>query len=471
MGLFLFDGSPFLPNIRRKRFIYKLKAYTLAVTDHIDFTTRAKQGSAPESGWGHWRRLITMNRRVVITGTGVIHALGKDTDSFWKAIQEGKNGISAITKFDCTNIDTKVASEVKDFDPTLYMEKKEAKRMDPFVQFAMAAASLAIQQAGIDVKQEDPFRVGVLIGSGIGGIQTLEDQKQTLMERGPNRVSPFFIPMMIANMASGQVAIRYGFCGYNECVTTACATANHAIGDAFHIIRSGTADVMVSGGAESTITELAMAGFCSAKAMTTNPDPETACRPFDKDRDGFIMGEGAGIVVLEELQHALDRGANILAEIIGYGCTCDAYHITAPHPEGLGGIKAMQFALQDAGLKPEDVDYINAHGTSTPLNDQGETTVIKKVFGDHAYKLAVSSTKSMTGHLLGAAGGIEAIISIMALKDGFLPPTIHLETPGEGCDLDYVPNQGRKADLRIALSNALGFGGHNAVLAFRKYEP
>lgn len=412
-----------------------------------------------------------MNRRVVITGTGVIHALGKDAASFWKAIQEGRNGISAITKFDCSNIETKVASEVIGFDPTAYMEKKEAKRMDPFVQYAMAAAHMAISEAGIDAGNEDPFRVGVLIGSGIGGIQTLEEQKETLMQKGPNRVSPFFIPMMIANMASGQVAIRYGFSGYNECVTTACATSNHAIGDAFHVIRSGVADVMISGGAEATITELAMAGFCSAKAMTVNPDPETACRPFDKNRDGFIMGEGAGIMVLEELEHALKRGANILAEIVGYGCTCDAFHITAPHPEGLGGIKAMQLCLQDAGLKPENVDYINAHGTSTPLNDSGETTVIKRVFGEHAYKLAVSSTKSMTGHLLGAAGGIEAIITIMALKDGFLPPTIHLETPDEACDLDYVANHGRKADLRIALSNALGFGGHNAVLAFKKYEP
>lgn len=412
-----------------------------------------------------------MNRRVVITGTGVIHALGKDTATFWKAIQEGKNGISNITKFDCSNIETKVASEVLGFDPTNYIEKKEAKRMDPFVQYAMAAAHQAISEAGIVAEKEDPFRVGVMIGSGIGGIQTLEEQKEILMQKGPGRISPFFIPMMITNMASGQVAIRYGFSGFNECVMTACATSNSAIGDAFHVIRNGLADVMISGGAEATITELAMAGFCAVKAMTVNPDPETACRPFDKNRDGFVMGEGAGIMVLEELEHALKRSANILAEIVGYGCTCDAYHITAPHPEGLGGIKAMQLALQDGGLKPGDVDYINAHGTSTPLNDPGETAVIKKVFGEHAYKLAVSSTKSMTGHLMGAAGGIEAIITVMALKDGFLPPTIHLETPDEACDLDYVPNHGRKADLRVALSNALGFGGHNAVLAFKKYEP
>jgi 3-oxoacyl-[acyl-carrier-protein] synthase II len=416
------------------------------------------------------RSSMKINRRVVITGIGVIHALGKDTATFWKAIQDGKNGISRITKFDCSNIDTKVASEITDFDPTLYIDKKEAKRMDPFVHYALAAANEAIQQAGIDVANEDPFRIGVLIGSGIGGIQTLEDQKEKLMQRGPSRVSPFFIPMMIANMASGQVAIRYGFCGYNECVTTACATSNHCIGDAFHVIRNGMADVMVTGGAEATITELAMAGFCSAKAMTFDPNPETACRPFDKNRSGFVMGEGAGILVLEELEHALNRGAKILAEIVGYGSTCDAYHVTAPHPEGLGGIKAMELALQDAGIRPEEVDYINAHGTSTPLNDPAETMVIKKVFGEHAYRLAVSSTKSMTGHLLGAAGGVEAIITVMALKDGFIPPTINLTTPDEECDLDYVPNNGRKKNIRFALSNALGFGGHNAVVAFKRYE-
>ncbi len=411
-----------------------------------------------------------MKRRVVITGTGVIHALGKDTPTFWNAIKEGKNGISRVTKFDSSRIETKVASEINGFDYTLYMDRKDAKRMDLFTQYAMAASFLAVQEANIDIKKEDPFRLGVLIGSGIGGIKTLEDQKQILMEKGPSRVSPVFIPMMIANMASGQVAIRFGFCGYNECVTTACATANHAIGDAFHVIRTGLADVMISGGAEAPITELAFAGFCSSKAMSTIEDPEIACRPFDKDRDGFIMGEGAGILVIEELEHAKNRGANIIAEIVGYGSTCDAYHITAPHPEGLGGIKAMQFALQDAGIKPEDVDYVNAHGTSTPLNDPAETMVIKKVYGEHAYKLAISSTKSMTGHLLGAAGGIEAIITAMALKEGFLPPTIHLENPDEGCDLDYVPNKGKKKNIQYALSNALGFGGHNAVLAFKKYE-
>lgn len=411
-----------------------------------------------------------MTRRVVITGTGVIHALGKDSATFWNAIKEGKNGISKVTKLDCSMLETKVASEITDFDPTLYMDKKEAKRMDLFTQYAMAATSLAIKEAGLDVSKEDPFRIGVLIGSGIGGIQTLEDQKQILIEKGPTRVSPFFVPMMIANMASGQVAIKFGFCGYNECVTTACATANNAIGDAFHVIRNGLADVMITGGAEAALTLLSFAGFTSAKAMATDPNPETACRPFDKDRSGFVMGEGAGILVIEELEHAKKRGANIIAEIVGYGCTCDAYHITAPHPEGIGGVKAMEFALQDAGIRPEDIDYINAHGTSTPLNDPAETSVIKKVFGDHAYKLAVSSTKSMTGHLLGAAGGIEAVISAMALKEGFLPPTINLDTPDEECDLDYVPNKGRKKDIVYALSNALGFGGHNAVIVLKKYE-
>lgn len=411
-----------------------------------------------------------MSRRVVITGTGVVHALGQCTDDFWQAIKDGRNGITRITRFDSSRIDTKVASEITNLDPTLYVDKKEAKRLDLFTLYAIAASHMAVKESGINIANEDPFRVGVLIGTGIGGILTLEEQKEILLQKGPQRVSPFFIPMMISNMASGYVAIRFGFQGYNECVTTACATANHAIGDAFHVIRSGIADVMVSGGAEAAFSELAFAGFCSAKAMTTESDPEKACRPFDKNRSGFVMGEGAGILVLEELEHALKRGANIIAEIVGYGCTCDAYHITAPHPEGLAGIKAMQFALQDAGIKPEEVGYINAHGTSTPLNDSIETMVIKKVFGEHAYKLAVSSTKSMTGHLMGAAGGIEAIITALALKDGYLPPTIHLETPDEECDLDYVPNLGRKADIKYALSNALGFGGHNAVIVLRKYE-
>lgn len=411
-----------------------------------------------------------MKKRVVITGAGVVHPLGFGVEKFWDSIKEGKCGISNVTKFDTTNFDTKVGAEIKDFEPTDYIDKKEAKRMDTFTQYAMAASKMAIISSGIKFEQENPFRAGVIVGSGIGGIETLEDQHSTLLNKGPGRVSPFFIPMMIANMASGRIAIEYGLQGFNECVITACATSNNALGDAFKVIQRGDADIMVTGGAEAAITPLSYAGFCSNKAMTTNPDPLTACRPFDAERDGFIMGEGSGILILEELEHAVNRGASIIAEIVGYGCTCDAHHITAPHPEGIGGINCMKMAIADAGIKPEEVGYINAHGTSTPLNDPGETSVIKKVFGDHAYKLAVSSTKSMTGHILGAAGAVEAIISAMALKEGFLPPTINYKTPDPACDLDYVPNKGRKTDIRYALSNALGFGGHNAAIILKKYE-
>lgn len=411
-----------------------------------------------------------MKRRVVITGAGVVHSLGFGVDNFWKSIKEGKSGISTLTKFDASNIEAKVAAEIKDFEPTVYIDKKEAKRMDLFTQYAMAAAKMAVEDSGIKFENEDPFRVGVLVGSGIGGIETLEDQHEILMTKGPGRVSPFFITSMIANMASGRIAIEYGCKGFNECVITACATGNNAIGDAFKVIQRGDADVMFSGGAEASITPLAFAGFCANKALSTNPDPATACRPFDADRDGFIMGEGSGILILEELEHAIKRGANILAEVVGYGCTCDAHHITAPDPEGTGGINCMNFAIRDAGIAPEDVGYVNAHGTSTPLNDPGETAVIKKVFGEHAYKLSVSSTKSMTGHLLGAAGAVEAIITAKALKEGFLPPTINLNNPDPQCDLDYVPNKGKEADIKYALSNALGFGGHNASIVLKKYE-
>lgn len=410
-----------------------------------------------------------MKKRVVITGMGVVSSLGIGVEKFWDSIKEGKSGISLVSKFDTTDFPTKVAAEIKEFEPTDFIDKKEAKRMDRFTQYAMAAARMAIEKSGINFDNEDRFRVGVIVGSGIGGIETLEDQHQTLINKGPGRVSPFFIPMMIANMASGRIAIEYGLQGFNECVITACATSNNAIGDAFKVIQRGDADVIISGGAEASITPLSFAGFCSAKAMTTTNDPSIACRPFDAERDGFVMGEGSGILVLEELEHAIKRGANIIAEIVGYGCTCDAYHITQPHPEGLGGVKCMKMALDDAGISPEVVGYINAHGTSTPLNDPLETTVIKTVFGEHARKLAISSTKSMTGHLLGAAGSIEAIITAMALNEGFLPPTINYKTPDPECDLDYVPNAGRKADIKYALSNALGFGGHNAVLALKKY--
>lgn len=411
-----------------------------------------------------------MKKRVVITGMGVIHSLGLGLDSFWKAICEGRNGISLVTKFDTSAYDAKVAAEIKNFEPTDYIDKKEVKRMDVFTQYALAAAKLAIEMSGLDMEKEDSFRAGCIVGSGIGGIQTLEDQHQILATKGPGRVSPFFITSMIANMAAGRIAIEYNLQGFNECVVTACASGNNAIGDAFKVIQRGDADIIVTGGAESAITPLSFAGFCSNKALSTNPDPTTACRPFDKDRDGFIMGEGSAILVLEEYEHAKNRGAVILGEIAGYGCTCDAHHITAPSPDGIGGIRSMQNAIRDAGIRPEDISYVNAHGTSTPLNDVGETKVIKNVFGDHAYKLAVSSTKSMTGHLLGAAGAIEAVITAMALKDGILPPTINHINPDPECDLDYVPNKSRPADIKYALSNALGFGGHNAALVLKKFS-
>jgi len=410
-----------------------------------------------------------MKKRVVITGLGVVHSLGLGLDDFWSAICEGRNGVSLVTKFDTTDFDAKVAAEIKNFEPTDFIDKKEAKRMDVYTQYAMAAAKMAFEMSGIDMEKEDSFRAGAIVASGIGGIQTLEDQHQTLMTKGPGRVSPFFITSMIANMAAARIAIEYNLQGFNECVVTACASGNNAIGDAFKVIQRGDADIMVTGGAEAAITPLSFAGFCSNKALSTNPDPASACRPFDKDRDGFVMGEGAAILILEEYEHAKKRGAKIFAEIAGYGCTCDAYHITAPSPDGACGAKSMMLAIEDAGISPEDIEYINAHGTSTPINDPGETKVIKSVFGDHAYKLAVSSTKSMTGHLLGAAGAIEALITAMALKDGILPPTINLANADPECDLDYVPNKSRKADIKYALSNALGFGGHNAALVLKKY--
>ncbi|HOA55607.1 MAG: beta-ketoacyl-ACP synthase II [Acetivibrionales bacterium] len=411
-----------------------------------------------------------MKKRVVITGMGVVHSLGSGLDRFWDSIRNGKNGISLVTKFDTSDYEAKVAAEIKDFEPTDFIDKKEAKRMDSFTQYAMAAAKMAFEMSGLDMEKEDCFRAGAIVASGIGGIRTLEEQQVVLMTKGARRISPFFITSMIANMAAARIAIEYNLKGFNECVVTACASGNNAIGDAFKVIQRGDADIMVTGGAESAITPLSFAGFCSNKALSTNPDPSSACRPFDRDRDGFIMGEGAGILILEEYEHAVKRGAEILGEVVGYGCTCDAYHITAPSPDGEGGIKSMQFAISDAGIKPEDIDYINAHGTSTPINDPCETKVIKNVFGDHAYKLAVSSTKSMTGHLLGAAGAIEAIITTMALREGIIPPTINLVNPDPECDLDYVPNKAREADIKYALSNALGFGGHNAAVVFKKFS-
>jgi len=411
-----------------------------------------------------------MKRRVVITGMGVVSSLGIGVENFWSSIKEGKNGISSVTKIDVSNMNCKVAAEIKEFDVSQFIDKKEAKRMDKYSQYAMSAAKMAVESSGLDLEKIDRYRFGVIVGSGIGGIETFEDQHSVYLEKGPGRVSPFFIPMMIANMASGLIAMQFGAKGFNECVITACATSSNAVGDAFKVIQRGDADIMITGGAEASITPMAFAGFCSMKAMSTTEDPSCACRPFDAQRNGFVMGEGSGILVLEELEHAKARGANIIAEIVGYGCTNDAYHMTAPAPEGEGGARCMKMAIDDAGIGIEEVGYINAHGTSTEYNDKFETAAIKTVFGEHAKKLAVSSTKSMTGHLLGAAGAVEAIITSLALRDGFLPPTINYTTPDPECDLDYVPNTGRKADINYALSNSFGFGGHNATIAFKKYQ-
>ncbi|MFA6309703.1 MAG: beta-ketoacyl-ACP synthase II [Clostridia bacterium] len=409
-----------------------------------------------------------MERRVVITGMGTITSLGTKVDEFWDAIKEGKNGISKVERFDTTNYVTKVAAEIKDFEPSDYMDRKEAKRMDRYIQFAMAASKTAVENSKLDIENSDRDRIGVLIGTGIGGIETLANQHEILLNKGPGRVSPFFIPMMIPNMASGSVAIQFGVKGFNECVITACATSTNAIGDAFNVIKRNAADVMIAGGSEAAVSPLSFAGFCSMKAMSTTEDPNCACRPFDQNRDGFVMGEGAGIVILEEYEYAKKRGANIIAEIVGYGCTNDAYHITAPAPNGEGGAKCMRIAIEDAKIEKSEIGYINAHGTSTDLNDKNETFAIKTVFGELAAKIPVSSTKSMTGHLLGAAGAIEAIICSCALRDGFLPPTINYNNPDPNCDLDYVPNKGRKAEIKYALTNSLGFGGHNATLIIKK---
>lgn len=411
-----------------------------------------------------------MKRRVVITGMGVVSSLGIGVDNFWNSIKEGKNGISAVSRIDVSNLNCKVAAELKEFDATQFIDKKEAKRMDKYSQYAMAAAKMAVESSGLDLEKIDKNKFGVVVGSGIGGIETFEDQHSVYLEKGPGRISPFFIPMMIGNMGAGLLAMQFGAKGFNECVVTACATSTNAIGDAFKVIQRGDADIMLTGGAEASITPMAFAGFCSMKAMSTTEDPSSACRPFDAERNGFVMGEGAGILVIEELEHAKARGANIIAELVGYGCTNDAYHMTAPAPEGEGGARCMKMAINDAGIKPEEVGYINAHGTSTEYNDKFETAAIKTVFSEHAKKLAVSSTKSMTGHLLGAAGAVEAIITALSLKEGYLPATINYNTPDPECDLDYVPNKGRNADISYALSNSFGFGGHNATIVLKKYE-
>jgi 3-oxoacyl-[acyl-carrier-protein] synthase II len=391
-------------------------------------------------------------------------------DEFWSALLQGRSGIGPITKFDTAGYPTRIAGEVRNFDPLNFVDKKDARRLDPYLQYAVAASALAVQDAALETSKVEASRFGVLIGSGIGGITTLLESHRNLLEKGPDRVSPFFIPMLIVNMASGLVSMRFGAKGPNSSVVTACATGNHAIGDSFEILQRGDADVMIAGGSEAIIIPLTIAGFCSMKAMSTrNEEPTKAMRPFDATRDGFVCGEGAGIVVLETLEHAQARDARIYAEIVGYGMTGDAHHMTAPDPEGDGAARAMAMAVRDAGLEPSAVGYINAHGTSTPYNDKFETLAIKRVFGEHARRLAVSSTKSMTGHLLGAAGGIEAIATVLALHHGVLPPTINYETPDPDCDLDYIPNQARKQNVEVAISNAFGFGGTNATLAFRTY--
>jgi len=418
-------------------------------------------------------------RRVVVTGMGALTPLGNDVTEFWSALTQGKSGIGPITKFDAQTktasgefqFVTRIAGEVRNFDELKYVDKKDARRLDPYLKYAMACSVMAVEDSGLDPARLDGTRFGVLIGSGIGGISSLLDAHKMLIEKGPDRVSPFFIPMLIVNMASGLVSMRFGAKGPNSAVVTACATGNHALGDAFRLIQRGDADVMIAGGAEAIVVPLTIAGFCSMKAMSTrNDEPQKASRPFDAGRDGFVCGEGGGVLVLESLEHARGRDARIYGEIVGYGMTGDAHHMTAPDPEGDGAARAMAGALQDARLSPSDIDYINAHGTSTPYNDKFETLAIKRVFGEHARKLAVSSTKSMTGHLLGAAGGIEAIATVLALHHGLLPPTINYETPDPDCDLDYIPNQARKQDVETALSNAFGFGGTNATLAFRKYR-
>ncbi|NLY75450.1 MAG: beta-ketoacyl-ACP synthase II [Firmicutes bacterium] len=412
-----------------------------------------------------------MKKRVVVTGLGVITALGTGIEEFWRNIENGKSGISRITQFDTSNLDVKIGAEVKEFDPGQYMERKEIKRTDRFVHFAVAATRMALADSGLEITPDNAADIGVVIGSGIGGIKTFEEQTRIYLEKGPGRISPFFIPMMIPDMGSGFVSIVIGAKGPNHTVVTACASGAHSIGDSFRIIQNGEATAMITGGSEAAITPLSYGGFSSAGALSrNNDDPEGSSRPFDLNRDGFVMAEGSGILILEELEHAKKRGAKIYAELVGYGESGDAYHVTAPDPEGDGAARAMRRALADAAVEPEQVSYINAHGTSTPANDKLETKAIKKVFGEAAYRIPVSSTKSMTGHLLGAAGGVEAIISVLAIKNGLIPPTINYQTPDPECDLDYVPNQARKRDLEYVLSNSLGFGGHNACLAFKKYH-
>jgi 3-oxoacyl-[acyl-carrier-protein] synthase II len=410
-------------------------------------------------------------RRVVVTGIGMVSPLGIGNEPTWQALLEGRSGIGRITKFDATQFAAQIAGEVRGFEPEKWMEKKEVKKSDTFIHYALAAAQMAVDDSGLDTSKEDQDRVGVIIGSGIGGLPLIEEMHKKMLERGPSRISPFFIPGLIVNLAAGQVSIRFGCKGPSSAPATACATGAHAIGDAMKVIRYDEADVMFAGGSEAVVSALAVGGFSAMRALSTrNDDPQRASRPWDKERDGFVMGEGAGIVILEEREHAIARGAKIYCELTGYGMTSDAYHITSPSDDGDGMVRVMQRALRDAGLAPTDIGYINAHGTSTPVGDKVETIAIKKVFGDYAYHLPVSSTKSMTGHLLGAAGGLESAIAALVVQNGILPPTINYENPDPECDLDYVPNEARKADVTNVMSNSFGFGGTNATLIFSKHE-
>ncbi|MDZ7763553.1 MAG: beta-ketoacyl-ACP synthase II [Melioribacteraceae bacterium] len=410
-------------------------------------------------------------RRVVITGLGVVTPIGNNLSEFWENLKKGTSGAGPITYFDPAAFATKFACEVKNFDPEQFMDKKAARRMDLFTQFALATAVMAVEDSKLNFDKEDRERIGVVFGSGIGGMDTLEKQIKAFFDGGPRKISPFFVPMMISDIAAGQISIRYGLKGPNYATTSACATSSHAIADAFFLIQRNSADLMVTGGSEAAITQMAIGGFNASRAISTwNDRPKEASRPFDKDRNGFVMGEGGGTLILEELEHAKARGAKIYAEIIGAGLTGDAFHVTAPPPEGEGAFRSMREALKDGQVETTEVDYINAHGTSTPLNDENETAAIKNLFGDHAYKMAISSTKSMTGHLLGAAGAVEAAATILAIEHSFIPPTINLDEPDPLCDLDYTPKVGKEREVRYAISNTFGFGGHNASLLFKKFE-
>lgn len=412
-----------------------------------------------------------MNRRVAITGIGLVTPVGLTKDANWESVLAGKSGIGAITRFDTSRFDTRIVGEVKGFDPNLFVEKKEIKKMDRFIQYAIAATTEALDDSGLKITPENAERVGVIVGSGMGGLETISNNEFTCRDQGPNRVSAFFIPSCVINLAPGQISIRTGAKGPNFSPVSACATGTHAIGEAFHIIKRGEADAIIAGGAESTITPVAIAGFSNMKALSTRNDaPEKACRPFDAERDGFVMGEGAGILILEELEHARKRGARIYAEVIGFGMNSDAYHITSPAPDGSGASRCMELALASAGLKKEEVDYINAHGTSTSVNDAMETKAIKLTFGEHARKILISSTKSMTGHLLGASGAVEAAYTALTIYHQIAPPTINLENPDPECDLDYVPNKARKAEIKVGISNSFGFGSTNACVALKKYQ-